>query len=77
MNNVINFNDKKPHLYGTAICLHCNHTWEAVAPIGATEYECPECGLFKGVPQGLCISEVIAQCNCGCQHFYRVFVKRG
>jgi len=36
------------HMTGSARCLGCQHQWEAVAPIGTTELECPACGLKKG-----------------------------
>ena len=45
---------REPHMSGPATCLECGHEWQAVAPVGTYQMECPECGLFKGVYSGLC-----------------------
>lgn len=37
-----------PHLTGRARCLGCKHEWEAVAPVGPVQLECPACGLVRG-----------------------------
>lgn len=37
-----------PHLQGRARCLACKHEWEAVAPCGVTEMECPQCACLQG-----------------------------
>lgn len=55
MSNVIAFpskpddSDDGSHLEGPAKCLACNHTWNAVGPVGlVNDLECPECGLCRG-----------------------------
>lgn len=70
MAEVIDITSKLPHLSGNALCLTCGHKWVAVAPIGTTEFECPECGTFKGVTCGLTCPDTILECECGNQHFY-------
>ena len=70
MNNITNIQEKMPHLAGEAKCLACKHEWAAVAPIGATELDCPKCELYKGVFKGLTIPEELWQCDCGNEHFY-------
>lgn len=59
--------DKEPHLSGRAMCLNCGHDWQAVAPIGTTRLECPECGLHKGAFRGTMEPEsgAIWVCACG------------
>lgn len=69
---VINLDDHRPHKSGTAKCIHCKHEWEAVAPADLSTFECPSCGLGKGVWYGICIpheDEYIFQCKCGCDLF--------
>lgn len=55
MDNVISLDAHRPHKHGPAKCLACGHKWEAVLPIpGAfTDFQCPGCGLYKGVFVGL------------------------
>ena len=58
---------------GPAFCIGCDHTWQAVAPAGTTELECPSCRTMKGkwkfefMPSG---DQMVRQCNCGNQLFY-------
>lgn len=64
---------REPHLSGRAICLQCRYAWVAVVPVGRDAFDCPECGLEKGVMQGLVQpqeGEPIWQCHCGCEMFY-------
>lgn len=49
MTNVVDINDKIPHVEGTAMCIICQHEWQAVAPIGARWLECPICHAKRGV----------------------------
>jgi hypothetical protein len=62
--------DRSPHLSGRAECIGCRHSWEAVAPLGTVQLECPACGL----PKGAWACEVVRddqvwECNCGGQLF--------
>lgn len=60
----------KPHLAGPAVCLQCKKEWTVVAPVGISEgFECPECGTFKGVLQGLVNLEDRAHWRCNCGNF--------
>lgn len=65
--------ERAPHGCGEAFCLHCNHTWIAVAPTGTTQLECPECHTLKGhwkfefAPSD---GQLVRVCNCGNQLFY-------
>lgn len=61
-----------PHATGHAFCLGCDHTWEAVAPVGTQRLECPEChrrmGMFTfefAPPEGT----LVRTCDCGNQLF--------
>lgn len=54
------------HRAGPARCLNCKHEWEAVAPIGVCDMECPSCGTHQGVFKGVSNTEFAQlQCNCG------------
>lgn len=33
-----------PHFVHEAVCFYCTKMWVAVAPVGTTELECPQCG---------------------------------
>lgn len=71
MGEVIDILTAGPHLEGKAKCLHCNHEWQAVAPIGVfKELECPNCHLMKGVFNSICAPENFWTCECGCAHFF-------
>lgn len=74
MSNVIPFAKPakdEPHGTGAAYCMACNATWEAVAPVGTIELECPGCKSMKGrfkfpyTP----ITGVVWECKCGNQLF--------
>jgi len=76
MSNVVAFTKhtpKDPHGAGEAFCLGCNHKWVAVAPVGTTQLECPECHTMKGhwkfefYPSE---EQFVRECNCGNQLFY-------
>lgn len=42
--------EREPHRSGPCKCLHCQHEWQAVVPKSADQpFECPECGLMRGV----------------------------
>lgn len=72
--SVISFEKYKaknsPHWSGTAYCVGCKHEWEAAAPTGTINIECPVCGLPKGVPKypfGADIGDAVLTCtDCGC-----------
>lgn len=68
--NVIQIDNHRPHISGAAKCLSCAHEWEAVAPIGTVELECPGCQTWKGVFNGCTGPELVWECQCGNQHFY-------
>ncbi len=62
--------ERQPHMSGEAACLVCKHKWAAVAPVGTHEFECPQCGSFKGYMVNPVVrgSEVF-ECFCGCDVF--------
>lgn len=70
--NVIDIRSRQPHMTGHAVCLNCQHAWQAVSEIGCTQMECPDCGLMKGVYRNLALplDKPLWQCQCGCQMFY-------
>lgn len=58
----------EPHGEGPAFCIACEHEWQAVAPAGTVELECPECQTMKGRFRrifGTYESESVWTCNCG------------
>jgi hypothetical protein len=60
------------HLEGPALCLVCDHRWEAVVPPGTVWLECPSCRTEKGVFTGPCYPHeggYLWRCNCGCELF--------
>lgn len=74
MGEVLDINKNKPFSTGPARCLHCGHGWIAVAPVPLTTFDCPSCGLSKGVWQGLVVpNEPIYMCvvnDCGNDVFW-------
>jgi Zn finger protein HypA/HybF involved in hydrogenase expression len=65
--------DATPHATGQAICLHCQHSWVAIAPVGTIDLECPECKLPKGAFNYACVPPddvKVWECHCGNQLFY-------
>lgn len=40
---------RMPHVCGPALCLICQHMWEAVAPLGTRWLECPQCHRMQGL----------------------------
>lgn len=70
-NNVIQLSDYKPHISGEAICIGCNHKWDAIAPCSTTELECPECHTNKGRFMNLVLmDELHYTCKCENQFFH-------
>ena len=65
------FRNDIPHLSGTAQCVSCSRRWEAVAPVGTVELECPACNLNTGRFRNLCEPSDGEwwRCNCGCTLF--------
>lgn len=76
MSNVVAFKQleqKDPHGHGEAFCLGCGRTWIAVAPVGTTQLECPECRSMKGhwkFEFAPAEGTKVWACNCGNQLFY-------
>lgn len=70
MGDVIDITAQRPHISGPAVCLQCGYTWSAVALVGTTELQCPECKAFKGAFEGFTIPEKVRICECGNEHFY-------
>jgi len=75
--NVVAFKPRiaaeNPHMQGKAYCIQCEHTWQAVAPVGTHTLECPECKTEKGAFVGMCVPEddvEVRECNCGNQLFF-------
>jgi hypothetical protein len=64
--------ENSPHLRGRVRCIGCKHEWEAVAPVGTTLLECPECDAHKGLWMGVIMppERQIWTCNCGGELFY-------
>lgn len=68
MSDVVDLNSRRPHLEGAAKCVECQHVWQAVAPTGTWQLECPACGLLKGVWKFITVPGrdiEIYVCECG------------
>lgn len=70
MSDVVSLNDrrqeKSPHLSGKCRCAACGHVWQAVAPIGTMNLECPECLTMRGLwmhPFGPADGNLIYSCT--------------
>lgn len=62
--------ERQPHMTGAAKCQVCAHTWQAVAPVGVHELECPSCGSTKGyMVNSVMRGDERFVCNCGCDVF--------
>lgn len=74
MNNIVDlFTRLQPHVTGEAFCLQCDHWWVAVAEVGTTRLECPECHAMKGLFAFECVpaeGTLVRECDCGNQLFY-------
>ncbi len=64
--------DGESHLTGNAICMSCQKEWQAVAPVGTSVLECPECKTMKGVfkHQLSPVTNSVWECNCGNKLFF-------
>ena len=69
--SVINIDDYRPHMSGPVRCIQCGHEWDAIAPIGTSELQCPECLTYKGVWLELFSPDPVFECNCGNRLFYQ------
>lgn len=78
--NVVDFAERKlqnePHTNGEIVCLACKHTWIGVAPVGTLGFECPSCGLHKGVHQYLIGPEDGLHWACGCGNVLFIITTR-
>lgn len=60
---------------GEAFCLACKYEWQAVAPVGTLDLECPECGSDRGQfkhPFDVEEGATIWECGCGSTYFQLV-----
>lgn len=65
MGEVVDIMTMRPHQAGLARCLACKNEWPAVAPVGTTTLNCPECDC-----DGHFVGEILTdgdqwQCRCG------------
>lgn len=58
------------HINGEAHCHSCGHTWEAVAPVGSVELQCPECNRMWGLFSTPISPGIHWTCHCGEGLFY-------
>ena len=70
MGDVVDLSSRKPHLAGQVTCTHCGDIWQAVAPVGTIELECPSCLTYKGLWVNAVVLEEFWRCNCGGTLFY-------
>lgn len=84
MSNVTKFRTKPPKptepntwLEGRARCLACGHHWEAAAPVGAYQLECPLCSCPKGAFMSFAFPENGYFWKCVCRNDVFAVVKTG
>lgn len=71
MGELIELDEKRPHLAGEAHCIQCGKEWAFVAPIGTVFLECPDCHVEKGIQKGFVErAGPHWSCNCGNQFFH-------
>lgn len=71
MGEVIDLVRNEPTLAGPAHCLKCQRQWTAVAPVGTTQLECPDCHSLSGIFDFLFRrDEEEWSCSCGNDLFY-------
>lgn len=58
------------HGQGAAFCIACKHEWQAVAPTGTIDMECPACGAHKGRWKFEFAPATAWHCLCGNPLFY-------
>jgi hypothetical protein len=64
--SVTSLDSRRPSVTGDATCLHCNKTWTAVAPLGTTALECPNCQLMRGAWLNHTFPDIpVLTCHCG------------
>lgn len=73
---VVNLNDHRPHNSGVAVCMCCKHEWNACAPIGTTDLECPKCHTMKGHFKFEC-ARLAPHWQCVCGNFYFCIIPAG
>ena len=49
MDNIINLNDRRPHVSKYVACMDCGRDWATDAPVGTTAFKCTSCGSMSGV----------------------------
>ena len=66
-----------PHIAGNAVCLNCQRSWVAVAPVGSTSLECPDCGTMKGVFVNPVedVGAGVEHWRCGCGNYYLLMTR--
>lgn len=65
MGNIVDITSRLPHTSGKTKCMSCQYEWVAVAPVGTTVFDCPKCGVSKGVSMGFALPEEFLVCQCG------------
>lgn len=66
-------NPNAQHVSGNARCLLCKCTWVAVAEVGVSTLQCPNCGFRTGMFNDLvapAIGTEVLTCDCGCENFW-------
>lgn len=63
---------------GPARCLNCGHIWQAVAPVGTQDLECPSCITMRGLFINHCIKgdEEVKICHI-CNNTFFQLTERG
>lgn len=81
MTNVVGFPPRRKgsgaYVSGPARCIGCRHDWVAVAPAGATELECPNCGAEKGIWMLLIAQHDEEHFGCPCGNQFLHIIRSG
>ena len=47
--NIVNLDDRRPHLTAYVACLDCGKDWIAVARADTMHFQCPDCEQMSGI----------------------------
>lgn len=77
MSNVVEFKKLGSQtIHGEAICIGCKHEWEASAPVGTYELDCPECHGNKAIFKHS-VTRIEEHFKCNCSSFLFSVTRNG
>lgn len=75
MGEIINLREHMPHMQGEAVCMNCQHKWQAASSIGVVTLECPVCDTMQGVYTNYCHPENKSHWECQCGNIFFVLTE--